>query len=813
LFGNNKPTNSLPMCWNFLTIAFRQANRNKEQAIIKILGLSVGIAVCITIFLVIRYETSFDDFHPMRDRIYRVVSVSKNPDGISYDNGVPFPTAPTLRRDYPQLKNVACILSLGGNRQIGVMDAATGNHTDQKYREESGILYAEPQFFDMFAFKWLAGDKPTALKDPNSVLLTRSMAEKYFGSWQSAIGRSLKLDNYWVLKVTGVLADAPPNTDFPLKVVISYATLRNTGVNGHLNDWTGIFAQHYCFVTLPGNLSEAAFDRDLTAMVNKYKPAEYRNEGMMLLPLTDMHFDTRFNTFNNHPFSRELIRALGLIGLFVLVIACVNFINLSTAQAINRSREVGMRKVLGGTRRQLLGQFMTETALLIVVSTIAAVLLCELTLPFFNHLLGIKLDPRFPYDPVVAVMLLAVVVGTTFLAGFYPAVVMSGFDPATAFRNKGGVKGSSAHLLRRILVVLQFTISQALIICVLVVIGQTSYFRSAPMGFDKEAIVITHMPDNSKQDLLRQQLMQLAGVEKVSLSSASPVDPENDSWSEVEYNHVKEHDWGTNLKWADSLYPELYHMQLVAGRFYTGPNDIVVNEAFLRKLGVHEPKSAIGAFVKLPGSGADGTIVGVVHDFNVASLRDSVTPVILEPWKQTYGTVNIKIAASRIAQVLPGIEKLWKAIYPDDVYEYRFLDESIASSYLQEQQLSVLYQVFAALAVFISCLGLYSLVSFMAATRAKEVGIRKTLGASASSIVYLFSREFTFLVLIAFFIAAPMAGYIMHQWLQNYAFHFRPGPLLFVESIVLSIVIAWLSVGYRALRAALANPIKSLRTE
>jgi ABC-type antimicrobial peptide transport system permease subunit len=215
----------------------------------------------------------------------------------------------------------------------------------------------------------------------------------------------------------------------------------------------------------------------------------------------------------------------------------------------------------------------------------------------------------------------------------------------------------------------------------------------------------------------------------------------------------------------------------------------------------------------LPGTGADGTVVGVVHDFNVASLRDSVTPVLLEPWKQNYYTVNVKIAAAGIAQVLPAIEKLWKATYPDDVYEYRFLDESIASNYLQEKQLSVLYQVFAALAVFISCLGLYSLVSFMAATRAKEVGIRKTLGASASSIVYLFSREFTVLVLIAFFIAAPVAGYLMHRWLQNYAFHFQPGPLLFLEAIGLSIVIAWLSVGYRALRAAMANPIKSLRTE
>ncbi|HEX3933775.1 MAG TPA: ABC transporter permease, partial [Puia sp.] len=314
------------MRWNFFRIAFRQAILQKEQTIIKILGLAVGIAVCLLIFLVVRFETSFDDFHPMRDHIYRVVSVFKTPQGIAYESGVPFPTGPALRHDYPQLTQVASILSLGGDGLITTLNNSNKDNT--KFREESGILYAEPQFFDMFAFRWLAGDKTTALNDPNTVLLTKSTAAKYFGSWTSAIGRSLKLDNNWLLKVTGVLDDMPANTDFPLKVVISYATLHNTGVNGRLNDWVSIFAQHYCFVTLPDNLSEAAFDKDLTDVVNRYKPPVNHNEGMVLLPLKDMHFDTRYNTFNNHPFSRDLIRTLSLIGLFVLLIACVNFVNL-----------------------------------------------------------------------------------------------------------------------------------------------------------------------------------------------------------------------------------------------------------------------------------------------------------------------------------------------------------------------------------------------------------------------------------------------------------------------------------------------------
>lgn len=796
------------MRWSFFRIAIRQAGRHKEQTAIKILGLSVGIAVCLLIFFVVRFETSFDDFHPQRDHIYRVVSVFHTPEGIAYESGVPFPTGPTLRQDYPQLKKVASIVSLGGDGLITV-----GNHSDKKFREESGIVYAEPQFFDMFSFRWLAGNKATALNEPNTVLLTRTVAAKYFGDWTQAVGGYVKLDNTWLLKVTGVLDDMPANTDFPLKVVISYATLRNTGVNRALNDWVSVFAQHYCFVTLPDNLSGTAFDKKLTDVVNRYKPAQNRNEGLMLLPLTDMHFDTRFNTFNNHPFSRSLIRTLSLIGLFVLFIACVNFVNLSTAQAVNRAREVGVRKVLGGTRRQLLWQFVAETNLLVLLATGVAVWLCGLALPFLDHLLGMRLDASFVFDPVVGVLLLAVVTGTTFLAGFYPSMVLSSFDPVTAFKSKAAPRGTGAHLLRRVLVVLQFTISQALIISMLIIVGQVAYFRSAPLGFDKDAILITHMPDNKKMDFLRQQLMRQPGVENVSFSFASPLDVNTDWNSDIIYNGVQQHNFGVNLKWADSVYPTLYHFQLLAGNISPGPFNMVVNESFLRKLGIHEPAQALGAKVIVNGVGDTSIISGVVRDFNIAPLNDTIRPVIMEGWNQVYSTINIKLTPVMIGQALPAIEKLWKNTFPDDVYEYRFLDESIARYYEQEDQLSTLYKLFAALAVFISCLGLYSLVSFMAATRAKEVGIRKTLGASVANIVYLFTREFTQLVLLAFLIAAPLAGYCMDRWLQNYAFHFHPGPLLFVEAIGISVLIAWLSVGYRAFRAAIANPVKSLRIE
>jgi len=807
------------MLKNYFKISFRNLTSNKGYAVINILGLSVGITVCLLIFLVIRFETSFDNFHSKKDHIYRVVSVFKTPAGLDYEPGVAFPTAPALRLDYPQLKNVASILSLGGGEQINSLNNLNDAHPLKMFKEPYGVFYAEPQFFDVFDFTWLAGDKRTALLDPNTVLLTRSTAEKYFGNWQSAIGKFLKINNTWLLKITGILNDMPTNTDFPLKVVISYATLKNTWLNYNLPNWTATFAQHYCFVVLPDNLSPNDFNRDLASLVQKYKPAGYKNEGMALLPLKEMHYDTRYETFHNHVFSKNLILALNLIGVFILVIACVNFVNLATAQAVIRSKEVGIRKVLGSTRLQLLFQFLGETALLVLSATLLAVALSKFTIPFLNQLLGTGISQTFISDPFVIEALVFIIIGTTLLAGFYPAFVLSGYNPVTAFRNKSGVGGTGTNLLKRLLVVFQFTISQTLIICVLIIIAQMDYFKSAPLGFDKDAIVVTHIPIDStgisKIENLHNQLLQVPGINKVSFSYASPMD--DNIWnSDIKYNGVVKNDFGASLKWADVNYFNTFHLKLVAGQFYGQSDtvkDFVVNEAFLNKLGVRDPKMAIGAKIFILGAEKSGRITGVVQDFNDVSLRNPVSPILMSTWKELYNTVNIKIAGSNIGQTLTGIEKLMKGSFPNDVYEYRFLDENIASYYKQEEQLSQLYKIFAGIAIFISCLGLYSLVSFMAVQRTKEVGIRKTLGASVANIVYIFSKEFALLILISFVISAPLGWYLMHQWLQNYAFHIKPGPGVFLSAISISMIIASVSVGYKAIRAALANPVNSLRSE
>jgi putative ABC transport system permease protein len=804
------------MLRNYFRVALRSLSRNKEYSLINIGGLATGIAVCLLIFLVVRNESSFDDFHTKRDHIYRVVTLDKEPQGLDYEPGVPFPTAAALRHDFPQLPAVASILSLGGDGQVNVLDNAGDTHSDKKFMEESGILYAEPQFFGIFDFKWLAGDKTTALTEPNTVVLTRKMAEKYFGDWQSATGRYLRIKNFFTVKVTGVLADPPANTDFPLKVVLSYATLKNIGFASLLNSWSALFVQHYCFVVLPDGLTEQQFDKDLAGIVKKYKPAENQNEGMRLLPLKDMHFDTRYSTFNGHKFSKDLIVTLSLVALFVLVIACVNFINMATAQAINRSKDIGIRKVLGSTRLRLVLQFLSEAGILVLFATFVAVCICAITLPYFDKLLAISVDRAFLTDPAVIMMIGVIVVGTTLLAGGYPAVVISGFKPVTAFRNKTGAGSNGGNWLRRVLVVLQFTISQALIIGVLIVIGQLDYFRSAPMGFDKEAIVITQIPDNSKIASLRNRLAQLPGIEKMSFSFASPID-DNDWYNGIEFNNVPRPDaGGVILKWADADYPSTYRLQLAAGKWYSASDtvkDLVVNQAFLRKLGLRDPNKAVGAKLKLTGAGQTGRITGVVRDFNISSLQDTVSPVVMGTWMGTYGTLNLRIAPAQIGRVLPQLERIWKSTFPDDVYEYRFLDENIAGYYRQEEQLGALYKLFAGIAILLSCLGLYSLVSFVVVQRAKEMGIRKTLGATVANILALFSREFALMILIAFFIAAPVAWFLMHRWLQNYAFHIKPGPGVFLLAITMSVVIAALSIGYKTIKAALANPVETLKTE
>jgi len=469
---------------------------------------------------------------------------------------------------------------------------------------------------------------------------------------------------------------------------------------------------------------------------------------------------------------------------------------------------------------QLVRQFIGETFLVTIFSIALACLLAWIVLPHLGSLLNIPLEHGLPKASMVILFLFILAISVTVLSGFYPAIILSGFNPVNALKNKISLKSAGGISLRRGLVVLQFTIAQILIIGTLVILSQMNFFQTQPMGFDKNAIVNVPVPGDSlsgsKIEILRQELLQQSGIQNVSFSNSPPANDGN--WrSEFTFNRSpKETSFEPILKWADADYFKTYNLQFIAGRPYVQSdtvNEFVVNETLIKKLGLKKPEEIIGKEISFWNRRVHALVVGVIKDFHANSLRDPIAPVVLACSKKYYQTIGIKIQTGKEKQVLTEVEKLWAQTFPLSMYEYKFLDDKIASFYVQENQLSKLYQIFAAIAIFISCLGLYGLVSFMAMQRIKEVGIRKVLGASVASIVYLFSKEFTLLIGIAFLIATPVSYYFMHKWLEDFTFRIDLGVRFFLLAFVGAIIIAWITVGYKAMKAAMVKPVKSLRTE
>ena len=481
------------MLKNYLKTAFRNLVRRKNYTIINIAGLAAGIAICLVLFLVIRYEMSFDNYHQKKDRIYRVLTEYHHADSpdIFYGKGVPAPLPAALKTNFPQAEKVAVIYS-EGNDQVQVLD--DNGQPVKKFKEEHGVFFSEPSLFDIFDFKWLAGS-PASLKNLNSAVLTKTIAEKYFGDWQFAIGKTIKWNNQDPLKITGILADVPENTDLQFKVVITFGT-GSTAQYTRSTNWDGTSTTYGCYVLLPGNVSAASFNTQLRAFAKKMKSPENK-DSHIIQPLSKIHYDTKTGDFSNRTISPALLRALWMIGAFILLIACVNFINLSTAQAVNRSKEVGIRKVLGSNKVNLKFQFITETFLIVLMSVLLAVIIAIFGVPFIGKVLAKPISFHTADYPAIALFLVALTIVVTALAGFYPSIVLSRFNPITALKNKVAGRATKGISLRRGLVVFQFVIAQALIIGTLIIVKQMNYFTNQPLGFDKTAIVNIPFPGDS----------------------------------------------------------------------------------------------------------------------------------------------------------------------------------------------------------------------------------------------------------------------------------------------------------------------------
>ena len=810
---------------NYFKIAWRNLTRNKSYAAINITGLAVGIAVCMMIFIIIQYQTSFDNFHAKKDRVYRVLTEYHHTEtgDISYGKDLPFPLPVGLKTAFPQTE-VAPIFA-SQNDQLFILN--NEGNTQKVFKEQRGLFYMSPSFFKMFDFPLLAGSYKS-LKDPNNVMLTKETAEKYFGDWKTAMGKTIKLQmggfmfehGTDVLKVSGVLATIPANSDFQLKVVVSYGTGFTGDFLTKSAEWNTTVGDFGCYVLLPPNVSADNFNLQLKAYSAKVKSGTNK-DSHIIQPLPAVHFDTQTGDYSNKTISHQLLNVLWLIAAFILLIACVNFINLSTAQAVNRAKEVGVRKVLGSNKSQLQTQFIVETFLIVINAVLLAAGITMLTLPYINRLLELSLSFNIFNNPSIILLLLIIIIIVTALAGFYPAIVLSRFNPVNALQRKltsGNGKGIS---LRRGLVVFQFIIAQALIIGTLIIVRQMNYFMDQPLGFDKEAIVnIPFRVDSlriSRLDYLRNQLLSVNGVKAVSYSSHTPIEDNNDTWSTVKYNHAtKEAGFKAITKFADEGYVPTYKLTLVAGRNLQPSGftrEFLVNESLVKSLGLKKPEDILNKEISIWNDNIKCPVVGVVKDFNDRSFRQGMAPLLIATNNTMYTQAGVKLTTKNLSSTMRSVKQVFDKTFPDFVYEYKFLDDKIASFYKQESQLSSLYKIFAAIAIFLSCLGLYGLASFMAVQRIKEVGIRKVLGATAGSIVYLFSKEFIILIAIAFAIATPIAWYYMHQWLQGYAYRISITWWLIVTGGLASIIIALVTISFKAIKAAIANPVKSLRSE
>ena len=806
------------MIKNYLKIAFRNLARHKAFSIINISGLAIGIASALLLFTVVKYELSYNTSQPDYDRINHIVTQDKTSDGIFYTPGIPFPALAALRVDFPEVTTGALLANFGS--QVTVLNNDKLNSSTNKFIEESGFFFCDPQFFKVFNYDWLEGS-PELLAEPNVTVLTKSIAEKYFGDWKNATGQFLKLDNAITVKVVGILNDPPANSDYNLKIVTSFETAkRSNGVYFYSEEWGATTSNFQIFMLLPQHVSRASIDQRLVQFSKKnYSARDHGDRSNFLQPLSEVHFDRRFESFGDHITNKSTLWTLSIIGLFIIIMACINFINLSTAQAVGRSKEIGIRKVLGGHRWQLFGQVMGETILIVLVSVLLAIGIASICLPFIKD---VALIPEtlslFNAQTLFFIFLLIIIVALC--AGLYPAFILSGFNPSLALKNKITSASVGGISIRRGLVITQFAVSQVLIIGTLIAVMQMDFVKNADLGFNKEAILILNANTDStvhaKQEVFKTALLQLPGVKSASFASDVP-SSQNNSGTNFTFDHKPPPDFTLYLKFADEDYFKTFGIELIAGRVFNKSdtiNEIVVNESLVKKLGLQSAEAIIGKDL-LYGSGGDNwkKIVGVVKDFKTNSLKDDIKPLAIAQDRSLYDVATIKINSANIPKTRTMVENAWNKYYPEYAFTSNFFEENIAQFYRQDDQLSLLYKIFAGIAIFISCLGLYGLVTFMAVQRTKEIGIRKVLGASVQNIIYLFSKEFTILILIGFLVAIPVAWYMMDGWLQNFVYRVQISAGVFLLAGVFAIGIAWLAVGYKSVKAALANPVKSLRSE
>lgn len=801
------------MLRNYLQITLRNLWRYRRVNAVNIVGLAVGLACGIVIFLLVSYLFSFDRYHAKADRTYWIVTDLRH-DNVTPTDATPRPLGEILRQTYPFVESTVRIENIFG-RVISVPDGKGG--FARKFEESRTLCFTEPQFFDVFDVAWLAGNAKTALAAPNTVVLSERYAQKYFGT-ANAIGRVLRYDNQTDLTVTGIIKNPPSNTKLRYECLISYSTLPvlmgNVGEQT-MHSWKGVTT--VCFAVLREGVAVEQLTRVLPVLSRNYLNAqEAKTFDFHALPLRDLSHNPQYG--GESPYL--ILYALMLVGFFLVVGASINFINVATAHALRRSKEVGVRKAMGSTRWQLVGQFMTETALITLVAVAIGMLLAQLALPSLNKalaMLNADLSVGDLFQRRALPWFSGLVLGVIVLAGFYPSLVLSRFKPVAALRGTLTTQQVGSVRVRRGLVVSQFFITQFFCLGVIVMMAQLNHMQQADLGFRKDAILTLPVPTDNpiKQQTLRDRLRQVPGVEEVSLGAEPPASYQRPPVPFTFDTHTAPETFPTTVKIGDTNYLSLFAIKLVAGRNFrnndTTNAEALINETMVKQLGLRSAATALGKRINLWGQ--DKTIVGVVNNFYASELRFGLKPLVLVNHHHENDMAAVRIDPANLPATRAAIEQTWNELFPEQVFTARFVDDMLATFYTTERILLALAQVFSGVTLLISGLGLYGLVLFMAETKQKEIGVRKVLGATLGQLLWLFGREFGSLLLIGFLLAAPVGGLVMNSWLQSYAYRINLGGWVFALTLVLAAGLTLLTVGVQSVKAVLLNPAKSLRSE
>lgn len=795
------------MLQNYLKTAFRNLWKRRAFSLINMLGLTVGLTACLLIFFYVRFESSYDSFHAKAGRIYRVACDVATPTETIRANGPAWPVLPALKREFPEIMAAVRTVNVSFLFRKG----------DIKFQEQNALL-ADPDFFRVFDFPLLEGNPNTALKDPFSVVFSASAAKKYFGN-TDPLGQTLLLaQKGWPVKVTGVMKDLPENSMLSGTVVVSMATETMNLNQGLEDDWQWATYHPVGFVLLQPHADARALTLKLPAFMGKRENESMRKQQMAstlsLEPLKDLYlYSTRDGSANGNA---RNVYLFSIIAAIILLIACINFINLTTARSAERAKEVGIRKMAGALQAQLAGQFAGESILLCLFAFALSLGAAALLVPEFNQLAGKTISRGVFEHPADLMWLLAATLVIGVLAGLYPALVLSAFRPSAVLKGRF-TTGGRGSLLRKVLVLVQFSLSIGFIIASIIVYEQLKYMRNQDLGFNKEQLMVIDTEGDPHRLAFQQALKGIPGVLSTSMSSNVPGTEVPIVNCQIE--NVRGNMQVANLDsyFVDWDYLDQFKIRLVAGRgfsrdFQTDTTQaMIINEAAVKMFGYPSPQAAIGR--RFSQFGRDGKIIGVIRDFHFRGLREQIQPLAVRIEPDAAYLVAVKVATDQLPATMAAIGEKWRSVVPYRPLLYYFLDEYFDKQYRADERFGTLFLYFTILAICISCMGLLGLSAYSTILRTREVAVRKVLGASVAGIINLLSKEFLRLVLIAFAVASPLTWWMMHRWLMEFAYRTRIGWWDFAAAGLTAVLISVLTISANAIKAAMANPADSLRAE